>query len=83
MLGRVGLIRTDVSEEHIASIFRVERITELGMLTVTSILPFLQIIGSYKSHTASHPRKQHSSESPPWEPHIVHSANRMGSAEET
>jgi hypothetical protein len=29
MLGRVGLARTDVSEEHIASIFRVTRISEI------------------------------------------------------
>jgi hypothetical protein len=30
MLGRVALVRTDVSEELSASIIRVERISELG-----------------------------------------------------
>jgi hypothetical protein len=30
MLRRVALVRTDVSEEHIASIIRVTRIGELG-----------------------------------------------------
>jgi hypothetical protein len=32
----MALVRTDVSEEHIASIIRVERISELGTLSVTS-----------------------------------------------
>jgi hypothetical protein len=37
MLRRVALVRTDVSEEYIASIIRVTRISELGtMLAVTS-----------------------------------------------
>jgi hypothetical protein len=36
MLGRVVLVRTDVSEELIASIIRVTRIGELGTLAVTS-----------------------------------------------
>jgi hypothetical protein len=36
MFRRVALVRTDVPEEFIASIFRVERISELGTtLTVT------------------------------------------------
>jgi hypothetical protein len=36
MLGRVALVRTDVSEEPSTSIIRVTRISELGtMLTVT------------------------------------------------
>jgi hypothetical protein len=30
MLCRVALVRTDVTEEHIASIFRVTKIGELG-----------------------------------------------------
>jgi hypothetical protein len=30
----VGLVRTDVSREHVASIFRVERISELGTLAL-------------------------------------------------
>jgi hypothetical protein len=36
MLCRVALVRTDVSEEFIASIIRVTRIDELGTLAVTS-----------------------------------------------
>jgi hypothetical protein len=36
MLRRVALIRTDVSEERIASIITVTRIGELGTLAVTS-----------------------------------------------
>jgi hypothetical protein len=36
MLRRVALIRTDVSEELTASIIRVTRIGELGVLAVTS-----------------------------------------------
>jgi demethoxyubiquinone hydroxylase (CLK1/Coq7/Cat5 family) len=37
MLHRVALVRTDVSEEHIASIIRVTRIGELGTtLAITS-----------------------------------------------
>jgi hypothetical protein len=36
MLRRVALVRTDVSEERSASIIRVTRISELGILVVTS-----------------------------------------------
>jgi hypothetical protein len=36
MLRHVALVRTDVAEEHIASIIRVTRIGELGTLAVTS-----------------------------------------------
>jgi hypothetical protein len=36
MLRLVALVRTDVSEEHIASGIRVARIGELGTLSVTS-----------------------------------------------
>jgi hypothetical protein len=36
MLRRVALLRTDISEELSASIIRVTRIGELGMLAVTS-----------------------------------------------
>jgi hypothetical protein len=42
MLRRVALIGTDVSEEHIASIIRVTRISELGALAVTSNRSMLQ-----------------------------------------
>jgi hypothetical protein len=37
MLRPVALVRTDVSEEHIASIIKVAKITQLGTLAVTSI----------------------------------------------
>jgi hypothetical protein len=37
MLRHVALVRTDILEEHIASIIKVERTSELGtVLTVTS-----------------------------------------------
>jgi hypothetical protein len=36
MLSRVALVRTDVLEEHVASIIRVTGIGELGTLAVTS-----------------------------------------------
>jgi hypothetical protein len=36
MLRRVALVRTDISEERIASIFRMTRIGELGILAGTS-----------------------------------------------
>jgi hypothetical protein len=36
MLPHVALVRTDVSEELRASIIRVTRISELGMLAVTN-----------------------------------------------
>jgi hypothetical protein len=35
MLRRVALVRTDVSEERVASIIRVTRIDEVGTLSVT------------------------------------------------
>jgi hypothetical protein len=42
MLCRVALVRTDVSDESIASIIRATRIVELGtMLAVTSVLRLL------------------------------------------
>jgi hypothetical protein len=42
MLRRVVLIKTDVSEEHIASVIKVTRISELGKLAVTSNQSMLQ-----------------------------------------
>jgi hypothetical protein len=36
MLRHVALVRTDVSEEHSASIIRVTRISEVGTLAKTS-----------------------------------------------
>jgi hypothetical protein len=61
MLRCVALVRTDVSEEHSASIIRVTKIGELGTLAVTSNrltypdnegATFLRNVSSYKSHTA-------------------------------
>jgi hypothetical protein len=64
MLRRVALVRTDVTEEPIASITRVTRIGELGTtLTATSNrrtlrhpdeggARLLRNVSSYKSHTA-------------------------------
>jgi hypothetical protein len=43
MLGRVGLIRTNVSEERSAYIIRAIRIVQLG-------ITFLRNVGSYKSN---------------------------------
>jgi hypothetical protein len=50
MLHRVALVRTDVSEEHGASVIRVIRIGELG--TTLAVTQFLRNVSSYKSHTA-------------------------------
>jgi hypothetical protein len=50
MWRRSDLVRTDVSKERIGSI-RVERISELGTLAVTSDT-FLRNVGAYKSRTA-------------------------------
>jgi hypothetical protein len=59
MLRHVPLVRTDVSEERSASIFRVTRIGELGTLEVSSNRStqqsFSSNVGSYKSHTANAP----------------------------
>jgi hypothetical protein len=41
MLRRVALVRADVSEEHIVSIIRVRRISELG---TTLAIPFLRSV---------------------------------------
>jgi hypothetical protein len=69
-LGRVALVRTDVSEGLSASFIRVIRISELGTtLAVTSNrrtlrrnpdggAKFLRNVGSYMSHTALHPRRR-------------------------
>jgi hypothetical protein len=53
VLRRVALVRTDFSEECIASIIRVTRIGKLGTtLAVTINRHTLRCVGSYKSHTA-------------------------------
>jgi hypothetical protein len=46
MLRRVDLVRADVSEEHSASIIRVTRIGELGMLAVTSVILMMEALHS-------------------------------------
>jgi hypothetical protein len=69
MLRRVTLVRTDVTEARSAYFIRVTRVGELGTtLAVTSNrrtlrrnTKFLRNVGYYKSHTAQHPRRQHSS----------------------
>jgi hypothetical protein len=53
----VNLFRTDVSEERITSIIRVEGLSELGKLAVTTDDggdTFLQTVCSKKSYTTSH-----------------------------
>jgi hypothetical protein len=58
MLRRVALVKTDVSEELSASVFRMTRIGELGTKVADSCHPdagganFLRNVGSYKSLTA-------------------------------
>jgi hypothetical protein len=37
----------------------------------TSVSRWLQIVGSHKNYTASHPRRRHSSQSPLWKPQIL------------
>jgi hypothetical protein len=55
-----ALVRTVVSEEHIASIIRVKIISDLGATLAVTSNPddggdtFLRNVSSYKSHTASH-----------------------------
>jgi hypothetical protein len=77
----VAVVRTGDSEKRIASIIRVEWISELvttwavtsGLLRLVVIArpfchhddrddAFLRNVGSYKSHTSSHPRIPHSSD---------------------
>jgi hypothetical protein len=69
----VVLIRTDVSEDRIASIFRVNEYEQVQSETVSSCIDgdsrkvlvhpedggdtILRNVGSYKSHTASSPRR--------------------------
>jgi hypothetical protein len=48
MWRHVGLVRTDVSEECVASIFRVERICKLASLLVTVNIPSLRILSTLK-----------------------------------
>jgi hypothetical protein len=79
----VGIVGTDVSEEHEVSIFKVERLSELGTLAVTSrlasslILSTLEMEGVHSSETSVLTRatRRHFPEdgildtySPPWNP---------------
>jgi hypothetical protein len=52
MSGHVALMRTDVSEEHIAFIIRVTRIGDPSSSILVTLVIFLQNIGPYKSHMA-------------------------------
>jgi hypothetical protein len=70
MWRRVDLVQTDVSEEHITSIFRVEKSTATcsrwflarGFLYLEDGGDtFLRNVGSYKIYTTPHPRRRHSS----------------------
>jgi hypothetical protein len=55
MWRRVGLVWTDVSEERIISIFRVEK-----SASEESADMFLRNVSSYKTYTAPYPRRRHS-----------------------
>jgi hypothetical protein len=71
MWRRVALARTEISEERIASIIRMERISaqvtatvvpsSLILSTLMMEAMFFRNVGSCESHTASHPRRRHSS----------------------
>jgi hypothetical protein len=74
MWHHVDLVWTDVSEERIASIFRVEKSASEAAATCSHwylarvfFYPegggdtFLQNIGSHKIYTVPHPRRRHSS----------------------
>jgi hypothetical protein len=73
MLRRVTLVGTDVSQHLNASIIMVPRIDEIGTISVTTTTTtttdsshsddgdanFLRNVGSFKSHTPSHPRRSY------------------------
>jgi hypothetical protein len=50
---RVGVVKVDISEELVASVFRVERIGDRG-----AALAVGRNVGSHKTHTAPHPRRR-------------------------
>jgi hypothetical protein len=52
--------RTDVSEERTDSIIRVKKISELRITLAVTSDTFLRNVCSYKSRTASHPRRRKS-----------------------
>jgi hypothetical protein len=66
MWRHVDLVRTDVSEEHIAPIFRVEKSRSeepawAGGYPEDGGDMFFRNVGSHKIFTAPHPRRRHSS----------------------
>jgi hypothetical protein len=74
MLHYVALVRTNVSEEHIASVIKDTRICELQLLVTANIVPGFPLLVtlmmeairssktfSYKSHMVPPPRRRHSS----------------------
>jgi hypothetical protein len=84
-LCRVALVRTDVSEERIASIIRVTRIGELGTtLPVTSNRSTLRytVDGGARA-TRRNIIEDDILQSPLYKPQILHSINRLGSVAET
>jgi hypothetical protein len=63
MWRRIDLVWTDVSEERIASIFRVEKPeSEEPAWAGGSRRMFLRNVGSHKIYTAPHPRRRYSSD---------------------
>jgi hypothetical protein len=56
MLCHVALVTTNVSEEHIASIKRVTRISELGMFFLCSVFWLLVTANVVPSLQIHHPR---------------------------
>jgi hypothetical protein len=65
MCYRVPLVRNNVSEEGLSDSFHLDN----GGDT------FLRNVGSYKSHTASHPRRRYSSTVTAVKPQILQSIN--------
>jgi hypothetical protein len=70
MWRHVALVSADVSDEPIASIITVENNRELVTMLAVSMLVtatlllargFFSNLGSFKSHTASQPRRRYSS----------------------
>jgi hypothetical protein len=85
---RMILVRTDASQEHIAFIIGVKRISELRTLAgAESFRPeegytFLRNVSSYENH-AAHIQEDGILRSQQWKPQILHSFKRLGSVVET
>jgi hypothetical protein len=73
MWSRVVFLWTYVSEDRIASIFRVEKSVSEEPMWASSWGLSCQLKRSHKNYTTPHPRKRHSSWWPPWKPQILHS----------